>query len=126
MSIDPNLIPEVITVTDSQGIPDHIINTTEIHDDGFTLALEVGAAAGDQDRITAAVATVVDKWQGHAGYVLANGLTQLARDLVPAVAELTKAATGVDWHAHCEAMLEAHREGKTEYDPNTVDTERKN
>src|SRR5699024_10369246 len=107
---DPQLI-----VVDDNGIPDHIMNPAELTDDGFTLAAKIGASRGEQDKISAAIKEMLDKYPDNPGYVLTSALSQLGRDLVPMVASLAKTATGVDWHAHCEAML------SDDYDPATVD-----
>lgn len=110
-------INDHFTVVDDNGLPDHVINPGEITDDGWTLALKIGASEGAQEPITAAIAEVLTKWGNSAGYVLTSALSQLGRDLVPMVASLAKTTTGVDWHAHCAAMLEP------DYNPNTVDQE---
>ncbi|MCK1804077.1 hypothetical protein MTQ12_13630 [Brevibacterium sp. R8603A2] len=102
-------------IVDDNGIPDSVINSLEITDAGFTLACRLGAARGDQTAITDAVAEVLHEWDDSARFVFVSALTQLARDLVPMVASLAKASTGVDWHAHCEAML------SDDYDPSKVD-----
>lgn len=106
--------PENFLVIDSHGIPDHVVNAEEITDDGFTLAARICAARGDQHKITAAISDALDKYQDHPQYVFVSALTQLGRDLVPMVASLCKSATGVDWHAHCEAML------SDDYNPHEV------
>lgn len=102
-------------VTDDNGIPDSVLNSDEITDAGFTLALRLGAAGDDQDATSAAIACVLATWDTSAQYVITSALVQLTRDLVPMVASLAKAATGVDWQAHCEAMLSPG------YDPASVD-----
>lgn len=102
-------------VVDDNGIPETIINSDKITEAGFTLALRLGAAGEDQDAINTAMTTVLHEWDESARYVIASALVQLTRDLVPMVASLAKASTGVDWHAHCAAML------KPGYDPSTVD-----
>lgn len=108
-------IPKEMWVTDSNGIPDAIVNPQEILDDGFTLACRLGAARGEQQAINDAIEEVIEKWGDSAKFVFTSSLVQLSRDLVPMVAELAKTATGVDWAKHCEAMLQDN------YDPRTVD-----
>lgn len=103
-------------VVDNNGIPESVINSDAINEAGFTLALQLGAAGEDQDAINTAIATVLHDWDESARYVIVNALVQLSRDLVPMLASLTKTATGVDWHAHCAAML-----APGEYDPSRVD-----
>lgn len=107
-------MPDYI-ITDDNGIPETVINSDAITDAGFDLALRLGAAGEDQVAINGAIATVLDEWDESARYVITSALVQLTRDLVPMVASLAKASTGVDWHAHCEAMLNPG------YDPATVD-----
>ncbi|MCK1801785.1 hypothetical protein MTQ12_01755 [Brevibacterium sp. R8603A2] len=109
--------PEELTVVDGEGIPDHVLRPQEVLDAGFTLACRLGAARGDQTAINDAISEVLHTWGDGARYVFVSALTQLSRDLVPMLAELTEAATGVDFAAHCEAMLAAG------YDPSTVDRE---
>ncbi|WP_349828104.1 hypothetical protein [Brevibacterium litoralis] len=105
------------TVLDAEGIPDHILNPAEVMNDGWTLALRMGAAHGDQDTTRDALVEYIDKWRPHEGYVLTSALTHLACDLVPMVAGLARAATGVDFPKHCQAMLDKG----DDYDPSTVD-----
>lgn len=107
--------PGHFLVIDDNGIPDHIVNAEELTDDGFNLACRIGAARGDQDQISTAIAEALDKYQDNPHYVFVAALTQLGRDLVPMVASLAKTSTGVDWHAHCAAML------ADDYNPHTVD-----
>lgn len=107
-------MPDYI-ITDDNGIPETVIDSDRITQAGFDLALRLGAAGEDQDAINTAIATVLDEWDESARYVITSALVQLTRDLVPMVASLAKASTGVDWHAHCEAMLSPG------YDPATVD-----
>lgn len=107
-------MPDFIIVNDN-GIPETVIDSDAITDAGFTLALRLGAAGEDQVAINGAIAAVLAEWDESARYVIVSALVQLTRDLVPMVASLAKASTGVDWHAHCEAMLSPG------YDPATVD-----
>lgn len=107
-------MPDYI-ITDDNGIPDSVLNSDQITDAGFTLALRLGAAGDDQVEINGAIATVLAEWDESARYVIVSALVQLTRDLVPMVASLAKASTGVDWHAHCKAMLNPG------YDPASVD-----
>ncbi|WP_278373405.1 hypothetical protein [Brevibacterium casei] len=103
-------------VTDDNGIPETIINSAQLTDAGFTLALRMGAAGEDQVAVSGAIAAVLDEWDESARYVIVSALVQLSRDLVPMVADLAKASTGVDFAAHCQAML-----APGEYDPSSVD-----
>lgn len=103
-------------VIDDNGIPETIVDSDKITDAGFDLALRLGAAGDDQVEINGAIAAVLDEWDESARYVIVSALVQLTRDLVPMVASLAKASTGVDWHAHCKAML-----APGEYDPASVD-----
>ncbi|MGN6035057.1 hypothetical protein ACP6NG_06715 [Brevibacterium casei] len=105
-------------IVDDNGIPEAAVNSDAITDAGFTLALRLGAAGDNQDAINKAIASVLREWDQSARYVIVSALVQLTRDLVPMVASLAKASTGVDWHAHCKAML-----APGEYDPRTVDQE---
>lgn len=114
-TVDGGDLPPHLTVTDGNGLPDHGLRPQEVLDDGFTLAARIGASRGDQDEVTEATSAVLAKWGDHAGYVLASGITQLGRDLIPMAAEMLKASAGVDWPAHCAAMLEPG------YDPTKVD-----
>lgn len=104
-------------ITDGNGIPETVINSDAITDAGFNLALRLGAAGENQDATNDAIAAVLREWGESARYVITSALVQLSRDLVPMVASLAKASTGVDWHAHCAAMLTPG------YDPASVDQE---
>ncbi|NJE65775.1 hypothetical protein EZE58_02520 [Brevibacterium sp. LS14] len=103
-------------IVDDNGIPETVVNSDAITDAGFTLALRMGAAGEDQVAVSGAIAAVLDEWDESARYVIVSALVQLSRDLVPMVADLAKASTGVDFAAHCQAMLAP---GK--YDPAGVD-----
>lgn len=107
-------LPENVFIVDDNGIPERMMNTLAVTDAGFTLACQLGAARGDQLAVTDAIAEVIHEWDDAARYVFTSSLSQLGRDFIPMVAELAKTSTGVDFAAHCEAMM------KPGYDPREV------
>jgi len=111
--------PETVFLVDRNGTPERVIDRIEITDAGFTLACRLGAARGRQLAISDAINEVIDTWGDAARYVFVSALAQLSGELVPVVASLAKTATGVDWAAHCEAMLSGN------YDPRAVNKERR-
>lgn len=115
MTFDINDLPEHLTVVDDNGIPDHVMKPGEILDDGFTLALAIGAADGDEATITTAVRDVQTKYGDKAGYVLSSAIVQFSRDLLPAYMQLARTVTGVDFAAHCQQM------NNDDYNPQEVD-----
>lgn len=111
-------IPEHVIITDNNGTPETWIDMPELYDAGLDLALKAGAAEGDQGKFSEAVAEVLETWGTDAArYVIVSAFRTFAVDLVPMPSRLAKAATGVDFAAHCRAMLSG------DYDPASVDQE---
>lgn len=116
--MNPSDIPDRVIITDSNGLPETWLDMPELFDAGLDLALKVGAADGDHSKFGEAVTEVLEQWGSDAArYVIVSAFRTFAVDLVPMPTKLAKAATGVDFAAHCEAML---RPG---YDPASVDRE---
>lgn len=116
--MNPSDIPEHVIITDNNGTPETWVDMPELYDAGLTLALKAGAADGDQEKFSEAVAEVLETWGTDIGrYVIVSAFRTFAIDLVPMPSHLAKAATSVDFAAHCTAMLSG------DYDPSSVDQE---
>lgn len=114
--MNPSDIPEHVIITDSNGTPETWVDMPELFDAGMNLALKAGTADGDQQKFSEAVAEVLEQWgTDTARYVIVSAFRTFAIDLVPTIARIAKTTAGVDFAAHCEAMLNPG------YDPAVVD-----
>lgn len=114
----PQKVPDDVLITGPDGLPEAWVNMPELYDAGMDLALKAGAADGDQKAFSEAVTEVLHTWGTDAArYVIVSAFRTFAVDLVPMPSRLAKAATGVDFAAHCTAMLTPG------YDPASVDQE---
>src|SRR5699024_10632911 len=100
------------------GTPETWVDMPELFDAGMNLALKAGAADGDQQKFSEAVAEVLEQWgTDTARFVIVSAFRTFAIDLVPTISAIAKTTTSVDFAAHCEAMLSPG------YDPASVDQE---
>lgn len=96
--------------TNTAGVPERVIDTTELNADGQILIYSLAAAGGDKDRVHEAIQQAVDKYGNDASEVFINALVHYSFQLAPLFAEVAQQQGGVEASPHFEKAVQRQQQ----------------